>query len=312
MEWNVNISMASATNKSSSDSFLFIAYVVLVGIGFPILRYASINFDTLNNNAVRFLSGGCLFLLIVMIKHRSEVKKIFSHPVLTIKLLFVGILMTANMYFFMNGMQLTSALTGSVFCILALPVTTTLASIFYLDERKKASSFRFIFGSTLAIVGSLIFVFSAQQTGNSANFMLGSLFWTIAITISAIQNLLVKSISNKIHTMVICASTAIIAGLINLFIAIYSGKIQQLSTSSDALIIFLIFAGMYGMLTGMLMAFHIIKKSGVITFNMLQIMVPLSTAVVAYLTLGEEITFVQAIGATIVVVGCAYSLKPKQ
>ena len=312
MEQNVNTGLVSVSNKSNTHSFLFIAYVVLIGMGFPILRYASVNFDTLNNNAVRFLSGGVLFLLIIMLKHRSEVRKIFKDPILAAKLLLIGVLMTANMYFFMSGMRLTTALTGSVFCVLALPVTTIMASIFYLDERKKASNPRFVLGCLLAIAGSLIFIFNAHQAGSSENFMLGSLFWTIAITIAAIQNLLVKNISNKIHTMVICASTATIAGLINLAIAIYTGKIEQLSDTSNSLIVFLIFAGMYGMLTGMLMAFHIIKKSGVITFNMLQIMVPLSTAIVAYLTLGEKISLIQAIGAAIVVIGCAHSLKANQ
>lgn len=308
----MNTGLLSVANKGNPYSFLYIAYVIAIGIGFPILRYASIHFDTLNNNAVRFLSGGILFLLIIMLKHQSEIRKIFNDPILAIKLFVIGLLMTANMYFFMNGMQLTTALTGSVFCILALPVTTIMASIFYLDERRKATNTRFISGCCLAIAGSLIFIFNTHQGGSSENFMLGSLFWTIAITISAIQNLLVKNIANKIHTVVICASTAIIAGLINLFIAMYSGKIQQLADTSTSLIIFLILAGMYGMLTGMLMAFHIIKRNGVITFNMLQIMVPLSTAVVAYLALGEKITLIQAVGAAIVVIGCAHSLKATQ
>ncbi|WP_434996473.1 DMT family transporter [Vibrio scophthalmi] len=304
--------LISISNRANNDHFLFSAYVVLIGLGFPILRYASLNFDTLNNNAVRFLSGGALFLFLIALKHRSDIRKILHDPILAVKLLLVGVLMTANMYFFMNGMQLTTALTGSVFCILALPIATIMAAFFYSDERRKAKDIRFISGSTLAIAGSLIFIFSAAQTAASENFVLGSFFWTIAITIAAIQNLLVKSISHRIHTMVICASTATIAGLINLALAIYSGKIHQLADTSTSLIIFLILAGMYGMVTGMLMAFHIIKKSGVITFNMLQLLVPIATAVVAYFTLGETITLIQALGASIVIFGCRYSLKANQ
>lgn len=167
--------LISISNRANNDHFLFSAYVVLIGLGFPILRYASLNFDTLNNNAVRFLSGGALFLFLIALKHRSDIRKILHDPILAVKLLLVGVLMTANMYFFMNGMQLTTALTGSVFCILALPIATIMAAFFYSDERRKATDIRFISGSTLAIAGSLIFIFSAAQTAASEN-----LYWVLS------------------------------------------------------------------------------------------------------------------------------------
>ena len=218
------------------DYFTRFFYIILMGFGFPIMRFMSIHFETVNNNAVRFLSGGFLFILICIFKFHEELKKILLEPKIILKLLLLGIFMSGNMYFFINGLKYTSALAGSIFGILAMPLAIIMAAIFFKDERSKIRQKKFYIGSILAFIGSLLFVLYGNKVGESL-------------------------------------------------------------------------AGIYGMLTGMLMAFYIVQKQGVVVFNIIQLLIPVSTAIVGYFTLGETINFYQGIGAIIVIFGCIVALK---
>ena len=289
-----------------------VLYIILMGFSLPIMRFMSIRFDTINNNAVRFLSGGLVFILISVFKFSGEFKKIKEEPILILKLLLLGLLMTGNMYFYMNGLKYTSALTGSIFGILAMPLAVIMAAIFYRDERGRVKQVSFYAGSILAVIGSLIFVLSGNSSGESSDFIRGALLLGIAILIQSIQNLMVKNVGKKLHSIVISASTATLSGIMYLSIAVQSGKIAQLSEVSGGLLAGLALAGVYGMLTGMLMAFYIVQKQGVVVFNILQLIVPLSTAVVGYFTLGETINLIQGAGAVIVIMGSIIALRERK
>lgn len=293
----------------SNEFLIRIFYIVLMGFGFPIMRFMSMNFETINNNAVRFLSGGALFIFICLLKFRKELLQTFKNPTTMFKLLLLGIFMTGNMYFFINGLKYTSALAGSIFGILAMPLAIAMAAIFYRDERDRVKNKNFYIGSLLAVIGSLIFVIYGNKNSSSVDFLKGSIFLGTAILIQSIQNLIVKNIANKLHVIVTSALTATFSGLIYLTLAVNTGKIIQLKEVGTGLLIGLSLAGIYGMLTGMLFAFYIVQKQGVVIFNIIQLIIPLSTAIISYFTLGEKINLNQGFGALIVISGCITALK---
>ncbi|TCJ96102.1 EamA-like transporter family protein [Volucribacter psittacicida] len=293
----------------NNENVVRVLYILLMGLGFPLMRFMSIHFDSLNNNAVRFISGGVLFLIICLWKYLDKVKSIIYQPIVMFYLILLAVFMTANMYFFINGLKYTSALSGSIFGIIAMPLSIIVSAIFFQDERERIKQKYFYIGSSLSLLGSFIFVIYGNKSAEGEDFFLGVLFLSFAILIQSIQNIIVKLVSKKISVFIISASTATLSGIIFLILAIYSGQIYSLQQVSIGLLIGLSFAGIYGMLTGMLMAFYIVQKQGIVIFNIIQLMVPLSTAIMGYFTLGETLTLYQAIGACIVVLGCVLSLK---
>lgn len=84
----------------NNEYLVRILCIILMDFGFTIMRFMSMNFETINNNTVRFLSGGILFILICLFKFRKELKKILETPTIIFKLLLLGIFITGNMYFF--------------------------------------------------------------------------------------------------------------------------------------------------------------------------------------------------------------------
>ncbi len=288
-----------------------VLYVLSMGIGFPIMRFMSINFETIINSGLRLFSGGLIFILIAVFKFRSEFRRFFYEPILILELFFVSCLLTGNTYFFISGLRCTSALAGSIFGVLAMPLSTTMTAIFFKDERDKAKKKNFLIGSIMAIIGVLIFVIYGSNNSESINFLAGAVFLGIGISIQSIQNLFIKKIARKLPVIFISSPIAIFSGLIFLTIAVHTGEVFQLKQVAPTMVMCLILAGIYGTLTGMLLATYIMQKQGVVTFYLLKLLVPISTAVVGYLTLGEKINIYQGIGAIIVILGCVIALKKK-
>lgn len=292
-----------------NTSISLLLYVLLMGISYPIMRFMSLQFDPLNNNAVRALAGGLFFIVICSWKFRTELLAFMRDRKAILQAFVIALFLSANMYFFTLGLQKTSALSGSLFSVLSMPLAVMVASFVFIDERKRVFNRWFFFGSICLLIGSFLFISAKSAVQNQADFLWGYSCLFLSIAIQSIQNLFVKHLAKRHHAIVMSAFTATFTALIYLLIASTSGRLSELNHTNYEMLFFLFLSGIYGMLVGMWMAFYIMQKQGIVTYNVLQLIVPIATAVIGYFTLNETLSIIQCIGAILVITGGMVALK---
>lgn len=288
--------------------FINLLYVFGIGLNIVLLRFLSQHFDPLNNNGVRFFVGGVALLFVILWKFRPSLIQLMKSPKLIAISVFVGLMMSANMYFWLKGVKITSAVTASIFGVLAMPFGVIIAAIFFRDERERIKNRSFWFGSLLTILGSLGFVWYGKTIAVGEGFILGSIFLFLSITIRNIQNLVVKY-AKELNVFTLSCLTSLTTSLSSLFLSQQAGKFDELFTTPDWLLLTLMAVGIYAILAGMVLTFHIIQTQGLVTYQVLELLMPISTAMIAYIVLAEKISLAQIGFAVIVILGASIALK---
>lgn len=301
------------SNKDRQNQISAIVYILFMGFGYPLIRYISTFFNTINTNALMFLSGGTLFALVSFFKFRNELFKLKDNLWILPRILLIGCLTAGNMYCFVGGLSKTSALAGSIFGILSMPFSVIMAAIFFLDEREKVKELHFIIGGILALLGSFIFVLNGvHKSSYSSDFIFGIILLAGTVVIQVLQSFVVKGTAKHIHSMVISSCSSIFTSILFFTISISSGKIYELISAPTSKIGIVLLTGMYSIFVGMVMTFFIIQKQGVVVLNILKLTIPPATAIIGYLFLHEKITLIQGIGASLVLIGCIVALRRKK
>ncbi|GAB1658295.1 TPA: DMT family transporter [Mannheimia haemolytica] len=283
-------------------------YIFGIGLNIVLLRFLSLHFDPLNNNGIRFLVGGFTLLFFILWRFRTSLSQLIKTPKLIAISLFVGLMMSANMYFWLKGVKITNAVTASIFGVLAMPFGVIIAAIFFQDERERIKSKAFWFGSILTIIGSLGFIWHGKTLSIGEGFILGSVFLFLSIIIRNIQNLVVK-FARELNVLTLSCVTSLTTSLSSLLLSQQAGKFNELFTAPNWLLFSLMVAGIYAIMIGMVLTFHIIQTQGLITYQVLELLMPVSTAIIAYILLDERISIVQMGFACIVILGSSIALK---
>lgn len=286
---------------------LNLLYVFGIGLNIVLLRFLSLYIEPLNNNGVRFLAGGIVLLLFVFWKYRSALNDILCSPKNLMIAITVGMMLAANMYFWLKGTKLTNAVTASLFGVLAMPFGVLFAALFYQDERQKIRHKAFWLGSFITILGSVGFVWQGQSLSLAESFWTGSLFLFLSIIIRNLQNLFVKA-AKSLNMLAFSAITSLSMSFASLLISHQQGQLHTLSQTEIGLLLLLFGAGIYAVFAAMALAFYIIQEQGLITYQILELIIPVSTAIIAYLVLDEQISIIQTLFAILVIFGSSLAL----
>ena len=276
-------------------------FLVLTSFALPLLRYTSLLFSPLTNNGVRFMSGSIFLFIIALFRYKSKLLDFFpKQKNLKILLLCTSCLMSINMVFFIKGLSLSSAFTGSMFTTFGIPVTALVSMFYFPDEREKSFNVFFFTGMFICVLGSLVFI---NRGGSDPQANAGTFYLFISVCSQVVLNNLIKHIAHQLPVLIIGLFNSFLTGISLLILAFLTGSIKELATADTHSIVVLIFAGVYGIFVGMMIGFSVIKKNGITTFNIMQLLTPITTAMVSYIIMKETITPPQFLGGMIILVG---------
>lgn len=215
---------------------------------------------------------------------------------------FIGV--SLNQWSFYASLQFTEPVTAAL--ILALsPIVTSLLSSFWFNERK---TFRFWFGSFIALLGVWLVISSGSLFIPSIGT--GELLIAMTMLSFSIFLIFVQHLSKSIHPAVITWYSNVF-GIVGLIPFIPWENTRQIWTIPPPYWILLIATAviMHGLCT--LLWNNSIQKVGASKASLLLNLEPFIAMLFSLLILGHAIQLLQVVGATVILVGVAISLRTK-
>jgi drug/metabolite transporter (DMT)-like permease len=272
-----------------------ILVVVIWGVNFSVVKIALAEFPPLAFASLRFAAAGVLLWLIM--RWREGAKTLDRAT--WWKLIWVGIIgNTLYQICFNIGLSLTSAANGSLLISTTPALVAAAGAILGIEQLRKNT----ILGIMLAIGGVALVLtargleFSLESIGGDL-FMLGcSIFWTI-------YTLGVRTLGGGLSPLRITTMTMLtgVPGLLLLSTPdLMSIDWPTISLSAWACFLY---ATVLGLVLSYLLWNNSVRVVGSNRTAIYGCVIPLIAALVAWPLLGEQPTWLQAVGATLIISG---------
>lgn len=232
-----------------------------------------------------------------------------------------SLFLALNMNFYMIGLAETSSTVLSVLFMLSAPLNIFVATVVFPDERTVAGNPVFILGTSIMLVGSAAFIaanyFASGQglIGDSPDFFWGIGALVLAITFNLLTTLVIKVYRGKKSQLVYSSTLMLYTTLFSWLLSFNHsvvGELWEVLMSDWKLVVFLGFVGIYGLTVGMLLSVYIIQTRSVSLYQIFNLFPPVSTALFAWLLLGEHTDVWQFVAMALVIAGGYITIRAQK
>ncbi len=280
---------------------LAILLLLIWGLDFVICKAALSYFEPMILLTLKYAIGIFVVIVIKLIKTPKTMIKPKHIPIF-----FLCALMGEIGYF---GLEYSAIKVMPVALVTVILAFVPIFSI--LIERvvfKQKIHYSIVFGIIISVLGVGIIV-GPHFGGLGSKSIIGLVMAFAAAFLWSAYNFLTESLQNEYDDSTITLFQVVAALCIMAPYAIW--RQPDFSGVSTEILIGVIYLGIFGTGVAYLIYIRIINHLGSTTAALFANFLPLSSAILAWMVLGEKLSLIQAIGAIIVVVSTTYVIKKK-
>ncbi len=282
-------------------------YVVLTPLVPISIRFLSLHMDSSTMIFVRVGSGTIALFIICVLMYPQDILTLFrnrSHLLLLIGATVFGLIAH---YGAVEGLALTSAAMGGIISAVGIPLTIILAALVFHDERRIATNRYFAAGAAVAAVGTAGVVLTG--TDNALSYSTGVLWLLLATTIGAVRYIALKKLVLRINPVVVAMVGCLITTCAFGTISFYSGQMREFFSLAPHVILIAVLSGVGGILVGAALHLVLVKRIGISVVTILRLVIPLWTAALAFVLIGDVLSPTQCAFGLVVILGCFLSFS---
>ncbi len=285
------------SSRWKSTDLLMLFTVFIWGINLTVVKFALKEFPPHGFNFLRLL-GASLFLLLFLLWRQESPHLRRSDLFRVIYLGFLG--NTFYQVLFIQGINLTTASNASL-VMTSSPIFIALLSTWFRQEKLSREGwlglFLSFFGLYLVITqrtGGL--TFNSRSLQGDLMILLGNLGW-------AGYTIFSRPMLKVISPLKLAATTMASGALLYFPFGLVSLRSFSLSSVSGKAWAALVFSFMFALGICFVIWYHSLRRVGNSRTGIFSYLTPLTAVLTAHFFLGERITFLQAVGGTIILFG---------